>query len=134
LSALGATIDLTGASGTLLNFAFSVPRDGVITSIAAYFSTTLGITLLATTVTIEAQLYSSATPDNTFSPIGPLIALAPSLTGTVGIGQISNAIATGLTIPVTAETRILMVFSISVVGVNLVTAVEGYASAGITII
>ena len=38
LTLLGSTIDLTNASGTLSNFAFQVPRAGVITSFSAYFS------------------------------------------------------------------------------------------------
>nr|WP_272898894.1 exosporium glycoprotein BclB-related protein [Brevibacillus laterosporus] len=75
--ALGTTIDLTGAVGTLLNFAYTVPRDGIITSISAYFSTTATISLIGTTVTITAQLYSSPTPNNTFNPVqGTIVTLA----------------------------------------------------------
>ena len=38
LTALGATIDLTGTSGlSLLNFAYSIPRAGTITAIDASF-------------------------------------------------------------------------------------------------
>nr|WP_306432963.1 exosporium glycoprotein BclB-related protein [Paenibacillus sp. J23TS9] len=132
--AAGDTIDLTGAGGTLLNFSFSVPRDGTITSIAAYFSTTLALSLLATTVTISAQLYSSTTPDNIFSPIpGALVSLAPPLSGVLTLGTISNGITTGLSIPVTAQTRLLMVFTAVAAGEVLVTTVAGYASAGVTI-
>src|SRR5699024_8674375 len=41
------TVDLTGAVGTLLNFATVVPRDGVITDVSALFSVALGATLLS---------------------------------------------------------------------------------------
>ena len=130
----GGTIDLTGASGTLLNFAFSVPREGTITSIAAYFSTTLALSLVSSAITITAQLYSSTTPDNTFTPIpGAVATLAPALTGIIGVGTVSNGITTGLTIPVTPETRLLMVFSTTATGVSLINTVIGYASAGLTI-
>jgi BclB C-terminal domain-containing protein len=131
---LGNTLDLTGAAGTLLNFAFSVPRDGIITSIAAYFSTTAAVTLIGTTVTIYAQLFSSTTPDNTFTAVpGTQVILSPSLNGLITIGQISNALLTGLAVPVTAGTRLLLAFYITADGATLINTVAGYGSAGITI-
>jgi len=134
LSVLGATIDLTGGPGLATDFAFSVSRDRTITSIAAYFSTTVALTLVGSTVTLTAQLYSSPTPDNTFTPIpGTLITLAPSLTGVVALGTISNALLTGLSIPVTAQTRLLMVFSATAAGLSLINTVDGYASGGLAI-
>ncbi|WP_391204321.1 exosporium glycoprotein BclB-related protein [Psychrobacillus sp. L4] len=134
VSVLGGNIDLTGAGGTLLNFAFSVPRAGTITSISAYFSTTLALNLIGSTVTITAQLYRSTTPNNTFSPIpGALVTLAPSLTGLISIGQISNGLTTGLSIPVAPQDRLLMVFSAKATGLTLINTVAGYASAGVAI-
>lgn len=111
VSLSGGTIDLTGGAGILLNLAFSAPRDGTITSIAGYFSNVLGLALVGSTVTITAQLYSSTTPNNLFTPIpGAVATLAPALTGIVALGGTSNGITTGLSIPVTAQTRLLMVF------------------------
>ena len=134
LTVLGATIDLTGGPGIAINEAFSAPRDGTITSMAAYFSTTVALALVGTTITITAQLYESTTPDNTFSPVaGTAVSLAPALTGVLGSGTMSNGIVTGLNIPVTAESRYLMVFSIAATGVSLINTVAGYASAGLTI-
>jgi len=134
VSLVGSTIDLTGAAGTLLNFAFSAPRAGTITAIAAYFSTTLGLSLTGTAITITAQLYGSSTPDNTFTAIpGALVTLAPPLTGVLSLGAISNGLATGLAIPVTPQQRLLLVFSASATGLVLVNSIAGYASAGITI-
>ncbi len=118
----------------LLNFAFSVPRDGTITSIAAYFSLTTAEALVGSTVTVTAQLWSSSTPDNTFTPVpGTLVVLSPQLTGIVALGTISNGIATGLSIPVTAQTRYILVFSTTSAGVSLINTTSGYASGGITI-
>jgi BclB C-terminal domain-containing protein len=132
---LGATIDLTGAEGELLNFAFSVPRAGTITSIAAFFSTVAALSLVGTTVTITAQLYESTTPNNNFNFVpGTTVTLVPSLTGILSLGTVSNALLTGLSIPVAAQTRLLMVFSASATGVSLINTVDGYASAGITIV
>ncbi|WP_342333184.1 exosporium glycoprotein BclB-related protein [Pedobacter sp. FW305-3-2-15-E-R2A2] len=134
LSILGSTIDLTGAAGTLLNFAFSMPRSGTIKSMSAYFSTTAALSLIGTTVSITAQLYSATTPNNSFTAVpGASVTLAPSLSGIISIGAISNGITTGLNIPVTAETRFLLVFSTSAAGISLLTTTAGYASAGLSI-
>jgi len=131
---LGNTVDITGAAGTLLNMAFSVPRAGTITSIAGYFSTTLALNLLGTTITITAQLYSSTAPNNSFAPIpGAVVTLAPPLTGTLALGTISSGVATGLSIPVTAGTRLLMVYTATATGLSLLNTVAGYASGGVAI-
>lgn len=134
-SVLEESINLIGGPGVFLNVAFSMPRDGIITSIEAYFSTTAALSLVGTTVTITAQLYSSATPDNIFILVtGATVTLAPALTGILAVGTTSNGIVTGLSIPVTAETRLLMVFSATAAGVSLINTVAGYASAGVSIV
>ena len=133
-TALGPEIDLTGGPGTLMNMAFSVPRDGTITSISAYFSTTTALALIGSTVTITAQLYESTTPNNTFTAIpGATVTLAPPLTGIIAIGTISNGITTGLSIPVTAQTRLMMVYSVTSAGLALFDTISGYASGGLNI-
>ncbi|WP_322091014.1 exosporium glycoprotein BclB-related protein [Cytobacillus massiliigabonensis] len=136
LSVLGGPIDLTGAAGTLLNFAFSVPRAGIITSMSAFFSTTLLVNLLTSTVTIRAQLYRSAAPDsNIFNPIpGAIVTLAPTLTGVIGLGFTSTGNTPGLAIPVVQGERLLMVFSAEETGgIPIAAALAGYASAGVAI-
>jgi len=135
ISITGGTIDLTGAAGTLLNFAFSVPRTGTITSMAAYFSATASVSLVGTTVTITAQLYRSTTPNNTFTAVpGALVTLSPPLTGLIALGTISSGNTTGLSIPVTVGERLLLVFTSTVTaGIDVATTVAGYASAGVTI-
>ncbi|PAC80794.1 hypothetical protein CHI05_15390, partial [Bacillus sp. 7788] len=132
VSILGGIIDLTGAAGTLLNMAFSVPRDGTITSFAGYFSTTAALALVGTSITVTASLFASPTPDNSFTQVAS-VTLAPPLTGILTIGAISNGIATGLNVPVTAETRLLVVFSATATGLSLINTVAGYASAGLSI-
>ncbi|WP_443661892.1 exosporium glycoprotein BclB-related protein [Clostridium sp.] len=111
-SLLGGTIDLTGGADILLNCAFSVRREGTITSIATYYSNVLALALVRSPVTITAQLYRATTPNNFFTSIqGAVATLTLALTRSVVLVGISNAIATGLSIPVTAQTRLLMVFS-----------------------
>lgn len=111
-----------------------MPRDGIITSISAYFSTTTQLNLgggLA--INIIAQLYESNPPTNTFTAIpGAFVILQPILTGTVLSGTPFHNIHTGLNIPVTAETRLLMVFSANA-STRVSVAVDGYASAGVAI-
>ncbi|WAG43419.1 hypothetical protein LL065_05910 [Clostridium estertheticum] len=134
ITVLGASIDITGAGLVPLNFAFSAPRNTTITSIAAYFSTAIALNLVGSSITITAQLYSSITPDNIFNPVaGTLVTLAPAIIGNAAVGTISNGIITGLAIPVTAQTRLLMVFSATALGVSLVNTVVGYGSAGVAL-
>jgi BclB C-terminal domain-containing protein len=131
---LGTTIDLTGAAGLLANTAFSLPRDGIISDITAYFSAVLSLNLIGTNLTVHAQVYESTNPDNTFSPIGGTeVVLSPDYSGLISIGDIASGSLTGLNIPVTAGTRLLMVFTLTAGGVSLLNTLTGYASAGINI-
>ncbi len=133
-SPLGATIDLTGGPGVATNFAFSIPRNGTLTSFAAYFSNATVMNLVGTTLTLTGQLYMSATPNNTFVPIaGTAVALTPAFTAIVPVGATANGIVTGLNIPVTAQTRLLFVGSLSITGVPVLITASGYWSGGATI-
>jgi BclB C-terminal domain-containing protein len=131
ISAASGTINLQG----LTNLAFSMPRSGIITSLAGYLSISAGVGLIGSTVTVSAQLFQSTTPNNTFVEVpGAVVTLAPPLSGLISIGNISSGITTGLNIPVTAGTRLLLVFSAEVTaGLDLAATVAGYASAGLGI-
>jgi BclB C-terminal domain-containing protein len=131
ISAVGGTIDLQG----LTNLAFSMPRDGIITSLAAYLSVSAAVALVGSTVTITAQLYQSPTPNDIFTAVpGAVVTLTPALTGMISIGVITSGVTSGLNIPVTDGTRLLLVFSSTVTaGLDLATVVLGYASAGLGI-
>ena len=134
VSIVGGIIDLTNAAGTLTNFAFSMPRAGTITSISAFFSTTAALSLVGSTVTITATLYQSTAPNNSFTAVpGATVALAPAISGVIAIGTISSGTTTGLSIAVTNQTRLLLVFTATAAGLSLVNTIAGYASAGIAI-
>jgi len=132
ITVLGTDIDLSAID----NMSFSMPRDGVIDSIAAFFSATLAVGFIGTTVTITAQLYSALPDSNIFSPIpGASVDLAPSFVGGVGIGETSSGLADNLGIAVTAGTRLIMVFRATVTaGLDVVAVLTGYGSAGVTIL
>ena len=125
----GLTLNL--GTGGILDYAFVVPRAGTVTSIGAFFSTTVTIQLAAA-VTIKAQLYLAAPNSSIFSPVGTPVLLNPSLGPIIGIGENRNAVAP-TAIPVSPGDKLLMVFSIDPTGLNLVSTVTGFASAGITI-
>jgi BclB C-terminal domain-containing protein len=128
----GTVINLAGLAS---NEAFSVPRNATIASLAAYFSTTVALSLLGTTITMTAQIYSSPTPNDSFSPVpGAIVTLAPNITGVLAIGTIVRGIVSGLSIPVTAQTRLLLVYSITASGLSLVHTVTGTASAGLELL
>jgi BclB C-terminal domain-containing protein len=129
------TIDITGGIGISLNLGFTAPRNGTIKSISTFFSTAAALSLIGSTVTVKAQLYkSNSINSNVFSPVtGTLVALSPGLTGILSAGTTCTDILTGLSIPVTAQSRYLLVFSASASGLSLITTAIGYASAGISI-
>lgn len=134
VSLVGGTIDLTGAGGTLLNFGFVAPRAGTITAMSAHFSSTLALSLIGSTVNITAQLYAAPSGSNAFAPIpGATVALTPALTGILALGTVSTGLSTGLSIPVTAGSRYLMVYSATATGIGLVNTIVGYGSAGVNI-
>jgi BclB C-terminal domain-containing protein len=128
----GSVLDQTGGSGEVIP-AQTFPTDETIQSMTLFSSTTAALSLVGTTVTVTAQLYTSPTPDNTFTPVpGALVIASPPLTGVDAIGTISNGITTGLSIPVTAGTRGVIVVSATAAGLTLVNAVPMYASASIS--
>ncbi|GAB3717714.1 hypothetical protein GCM10027592_60010 [Spirosoma flavus] len=134
ISIVGGTIDLTGNPGAAINYAFSVPRDGTITALAGYFSTTNALSLVGTTLTIQAQLYQSSAPNNVFTLVpGAAITLSPPLTGIAALGTVLSGNITGLSIPVTAGTRLVLVYSATAAGLSLINTATGYASAGLSI-
>jgi BclB C-terminal domain-containing protein len=129
--ALNGSINLTDLS----DYAFNVPRNGTVTSVSAFFSTSGALALIGTTITITAQLYVSTAPGNIFTPVaGTDVTLTPALTGILPTGTVSTGILTGLNVPVAAQDQLMMVFSITAAGEALVNTVIGFASAGITIL
>ena len=125
---VSGTLDTTNAGNSVQVF----PRDGTVTSISARFSTTQALTLVGSTGTIEAQLYTSAAGDNQLTPVaGASCTLAPQLTGVIAIGTLSSCSETGLSIPITEGTTGVLVFKASAAGLSLVNTFTGYASASL---
>jgi len=128
------TIDLTGGPGFAVNYAFTMPRDGVVTAISGTFSVGgVALPLVGVVVTPQLSLHCAPAASNLFSPLAGATAFMTPLTGLVPVGTISVGIATGLAIPVVAQQRCLAVFSVSAAGVSLINIVTGYVSGGIVI-
>jgi BclB C-terminal domain-containing protein len=128
----GGTIDLTGGVGLPSNLAFSMPRDGTLTQLSAFFSNVIAVAVLPVGVSVVVQLYRSATPDNIFTAIpGALVtmALPPGLlaSGTFESGT------TALAVAVSNQDRLLLVAKLTVGGTDVAVAVTGYISAGLAI-
>ena len=128
VSVIGGVIN----TSLLSNHAFSVPRAGAITSLAANFSTSVVLSLVGSTVTVTAQLYKAAAGSNSFSPISGA-SVNFTLTGVLTIGTVYNGVTPALNIPVSAGERFLLVYSATATGLSLVNAVTGYAGGGVSI-
>ncbi len=133
ISVVGGTINLTNPAGTVTNFAYSMPRNGTLNGITAFFSTTAALSLVGSTISIHVDVYTSPTPNNTFTSVVSRT-LSPALTGAISVGNISTVNASNLGISLTQGTRVLVVFTATASGLSLVNTVAGYASAGLDII
>ncbi len=130
VSLVGGTIDLAGVTAGQ-----PVARDGTITSIAGFSSLTVAQNLVGTTVTQTISVYQSTTPDNVYTQIpGTEVILSPPLTGVVPIGTIANGMLTGLSIPVTAGTNLIVVYSATAAGVTLINVITADVSASVNIV
>jgi BclB C-terminal domain-containing protein len=131
----GTTINLEGTVlGVDLNYAFSVPRDGAITSVVAFFSVTSAVGVAVGDYEIHAQLFRSETPDNIFDALPTTdIALSPVFPGlSITLGDIATG-SVSVNIPVAAGDRLLLVFYVVPPALSVAASVLGYASAGVAI-
>jgi len=133
LSAFGSSVSLIGSSG-LLNFAFTMPRNGTITGISADFTVLAGTSLGFGSTFVQVQLYLAPAGSTTFAPIaGTAMTLQPGV-GLISVGQLlTGNLTTGIN--VSQGDQLLMVFGATNNGGILVAAgsINGYASAGVAI-
>jgi hypothetical protein len=121
------------------SWAFFVPGNITITSIAASFSLSTTITIpLTSVVTVFAQLYASTSMSPSFIatdyfPVpGASVTMTSTFSGTVSPGILIYGFATGLTIPISAPSSLIMVYSITANFPQLAVTISGYGSASIT--
>ncbi len=119
-SLAGGLLDLTAtqaADGVPQSF----PADVTITGLSGQVQNTAAMSLIGTTISIQAQLYVASQGSNTFAPVpGATCTMAPSYTGILAIGSSLTCITSGLSIPVVAGTRGVFVISANAAGLTLV--------------
>ncbi|ADB50882.1 hypothetical protein [Conexibacter woesei] len=118
---MGGTLD--GDTPEVRAAAQVFPRDGTLTAIGGTFVVTQAMSLISTTITVEAQLFTGS--GTTLTPVpGAQCIAVPALTGIVSIGVLSRCITTGLSIPVTAGTRGVVVVTITAAGIQLTQSAQ----------
>lgn len=127
----GGTIDLTGAVGFPTNMAFSMPRDGTLTQLSAFFSNVLEV-LLTDEVSVDVQLYRSTTPDNVFTAVPGAVVQMSLPAGTIVVGGVVSG-TVPLAVAVSNQDRLLLVARLTVPGADIAVSVTGYVSAGLAI-
>jgi len=142
-SIVGFGSNITGVSGlggainiTLIgDLAFNVPRDGILDSLSATFNVTVGLSLIGSTVTVSATVYSAPAGSNSFTPVpGATVNLVPAYTGLISVGDIATGSISGINFPVTTGMRLMLVFSSAITGgLDIASTLTGQASAGIGI-
>ena len=130
VSALGSTINLAALG--LLNYAFSVPRNGTISAISATFTVTAGVFATLGAVSVQAQVYTAPANSGLFSSTGATVTLTPSMS-LIAIGQVLSGVA-NVSVPVTAGTQVLLVFSaVDSSILSAASTITGSVSAGLAI-
>jgi BclB C-terminal domain-containing protein len=132
ISVLGNTIDLSAAG--LLDYAFSVPQNGIINAISASFTVTAAVSISLGAATVQVQLYSAPATSEIFTLVpGATLTLAPSIT-IAAIGEVLSGIITGINVPITAGTQLLLVVSASNSSpLAIASVITGSLSAGVSI-
>ncbi|WP_144611357.1 exosporium glycoprotein BclB-related protein [Bacillus cereus] len=121
--------DLTIFPGVVGDYAFVAPRDGIITSLAGFFSATAALAPLAP-VQIQLQIFIAPAASNTFTPVAPPLLLTPTLPA-IAIGTTATGIQ-AYNVPVVAGDKILVYVSLT--AASPIAAVAGFVSAGLNIV
>ncbi|WP_302848852.1 exosporium glycoprotein BclB-related protein, partial [Bacillus sp. P14-1] len=127
-AALTGGTDITLALG-VGDYAFVAPRDGVITSLAGFFSATAALAPLAP-VQVQIQILIAPAASNTFTVQGAPLLLTPAFAA-IAIGSTASGIIPEA-IPVAAGDKILLYVSLT--AASPIAAVAGFVSAGINIV
>ncbi|GAB6435057.1 exosporium glycoprotein BclB-related protein [Bacillus sanguinis] len=111
------------------DYAFVAPRDGIITSLAGFFSATAALSPLSP-VQVQIQILTAPAASNTFTVQGAPLLLTPAFAA-IAIGSTASGIIPEA-IPVVAGDKILLYVSLT--AASPIAAVAGFVSAGINIV
>lgn len=131
------TINITGGAGITANMAYQASRDGVITSFSAFYSNVSIVNLGGIDVaSIIVNLFvSQADTSNVFEELpGVEITLGPFTSGSP-LGATASAVISGLSVPVTAGLRYMLVSRLDTTGeLGVIATATGYVSGGVNIV
>lgn len=129
------TIDLYGFDNETVNFACSMPRAGIITSVSAYFSITqVSEPVNDTDLVLRAGVYQANTLNDIFRLIPTsVISLMPAIPRLATLGTVLHGIRGNLAVSITPESRLMLVLWAEGTAAAPVLEIRGYASAGLNI-
>ncbi|CAG7644015.1 hypothetical protein PAESOLCIP111_04603 [Paenibacillus solanacearum] len=120
------------AEPALTAVAQPITRNGTLTQVEASFKNTIAQSLVGSTITVYADIYVDHNNDNIYEKATG-VTLAPAYTGLVPIGETITAQSTGLQVPITAGSKLLVVYYAESMGIQMVTNLPGEVEANITI-
>jgi BclB C-terminal domain-containing protein len=130
---VGSKIDATGSG--VAGLAQPITGDRTLTGIDGRFTNNAAMSLVGSTLSLEVEVWASAALDNVFTRVpGASCTLGPALTGIVPIGTVGACSTTGLTVPLTDQTQVILVVRSTVTaGLDVASALTGYWSAGLAL-
>lgn len=115
------------------SYSFMLTRNVKLKNIYLYFTINRQINLGNTTIDALGSLYYSSDTNTSFTKIqGSEVQLTPSLSGNVLLGAIATGSLNDLSIPITANSRVMLVVNLKVQG-SLTISVNACISGGITL-
>jgi hypothetical protein len=126
-----ASLDL-GSSSTLLSVAQTFPKTITLTKINGTFDTTAALSLIGSSVTLTATVYTGVSGSNVLTPpVGTLTCSPPAYTGILAIGDVRTCTGSG-SVTVNAGGRAVIVVSATASGVSLINTLVFGASFGLS--
>ncbi len=119
-------INLEGTNGVGQPLA----RNGTITRVVASASLPMA-QAFSGVVTLTAEVWASSPVSNIYTPIAR-VTLAPTLTGFVSSGTTADG-SSGLSIPVSAQEKLIVVFSATATGSPVANSIPAKVSVGVEV-
>ena len=129
-TSFGGIIDLT-PNGSMPQPPQILPTNGQFGSLSAQMFVTNAVSLVGTTVFVQAQLYTGNMSSGIMFPTPLSCMLTPALTGFVPAGTSASCLLTGAAIPVVAGSTGVVVVSGTAIGVAPPTSIPMTVSVGV---
>lgn len=128
---LNPTVDLLNEAS--VGVGQIAPRDMTVTDIRGSFALSSAVTLVGSTATIALQMYSAPEGTNTYTPVaGAVCTMAPAFTGLLAIGSSTDCATTGLSIPIDAGTKLVLIGTAQITaGIDVATTFVGAFNTGV---